>query len=122
MSDDYKMKVDKDDFLVGFTTVQYIGWEICKEFTEQGQPIELKNKDDIKNGDHIFFAGFTGYHDATVEEDEYGTFVAWTLNRSLLTPLEFCKDERQCWTSGCIINSNCLDLPDWFQEKDGKNV
>lgn len=115
---------DKDKPLqLGWYVHEYIGCEICKEFDEKGYFVPLVNEDDVKVGDHIYFAGWNCWYEAIVSKDSMGgDFTATTLSGKLLTTLYFKKDDRNCWTSFVIINREALDKLDIFLEKDKENV
>lgn len=116
------MEDNDKPFQLGWYVFEYIGSEICKEFDEKGHYIPLINEDDVKAGDHIYFAGWDCWYEAIVSKDVLGEFTATTLGGKLLTTLYFKKDDRNCWTSFVIISRDAIERLDMFLEKEKENV
>lgn len=135
MRDEITVIPPKDGPLkLNFVIKEYMGWEIHAfpmnvELTpeqlyddrywprdEQGVPLyhkPIKNKEDLKVGDMVICKGnpFDYIWNCGVVREIHGDSGTISLDEAdkMIASMEFGKDDRECWVTGCIINTACLE-------------
>lgn len=99
-----------------FYVREYSGSEVfklklgcCGDCADDFGTEPLTSKYDLNVGDVILVQGLFGASKFTVKKDKYGELYGDSEHN--IANLSFGEDDRECWTSGSMINKACLTDP-----------